>query len=88
MTTSTKLHIGSVDAAGIPTGGSMARAIYDALATLVPLRADEDPTGRSKLAVAVAHGVLTHLQAQSEALYVTLQESQGPVDHIVSVNVG
>jgi hypothetical protein len=88
MTISTKLHIGSVDATGIPTGGSMARAIYDALATLVPLHAGEDPNGRSKLAVAVAQGVLTHLQAQSGALYVTLQTGAGPVDHVVSVNVG
>ena len=88
MTTSAKLHIGSVGATGIPAGGSMARAIYDALATLVPLHADEDPNGPSKLTVAVAQGVLTHPQAQSRALYVTLQAGSGPVDRVVFVKVG
>jgi hypothetical protein len=63
---------GSVGADGRPTSGSMARAIYDSLAALVPLHPDEDPAGRSKLAVAVADGVISHLKTQTGALHGTV----------------
>lgn len=77
---------GSVGGDGRPTSGSMARAIYDSLAALVPLHAVEDPTGRSKLAVAVADGVITHLKAQAGALHGSINVS-GVGNHDFNVTV-
>jgi hypothetical protein len=66
---------GSVGADGKPTSGSMSRAIFDSLVALVPLHPDEDPVGRSKLAVAVADGVIAHLKAQAGALHGSVNVS-------------
>ena len=63
----TSLVAGTVQDNGTPSSGSMAAAIYQALNAQVPLRADEDPRGRSVIAVAVATGVINYLKANSAA---------------------
>jgi hypothetical protein len=80
------LYVGDLTGSGVPAAGSMARAIYDALAAQIPLRPDEDPHGRSRLAVAVASGVISHLQANAAALHVTVNEGHGPVRRDVTVD--
>ena len=65
----TKLEAGNIQHNGEPSAGSMAAAIYQALKDLAPLGADEDPHGRSKIAVAVAKGVIQHLK-QNQAAFV------------------
>lgn len=80
------LYVGDLTASGEPAPGSMARAIYDSLAAQIPLRADEDPHGRSRLAVAVAAGVINHLQANAAALHVMVNEGAGPVRRDVTVD--
>ena len=47
----------------------MARAIDDALDALVPPHPNEDPTARQKLALAIAHGVIKHLDDNEGALH-------------------
>jgi hypothetical protein len=79
---------GSVGTDGKPTTGSMARAIYDSLVVLVPLHPDEDPVGRTKLAVAVADGVISHLKNQTGALHGTVNVSgSGNKNFNVTVDV-
>jgi hypothetical protein len=80
------LYIGDLTSSGVPAAGSMAAAIYDALVAQVPLRADEDPHGRSQLAVAVATGVINHLVANASALHVTVNEGGGAVRRDVIVD--
>jgi hypothetical protein len=77
MTTTVKLRPGTIDLAGNVTAGSLAKAIDDALLALVPLGADEDPRGRRKLIVAIAQGVVAHLQANQQAFVVPLPDGMG-----------
>jgi len=77
MSSTVKLKAGSIDAAGNLSAGSMARAIDDALAALVPLGAHEDPRGRRKLALAIARGVIDHLAANAGAIMVTVPDTGG-----------
>lgn len=77
MSTTVKLRAGDIDAAGNVTAGSMAKAIDDALLALVPLGANEDPRGRRKLIVAIANGVVAHLQANQEGFVVPLPDGVG-----------
>lgn len=67
-----KLQAGTMNSEGVLSDGSMAKAIDDALATLVPRGPDEDRRGRAKLALAVARGVISHLDAMEGALFVEL----------------
>jgi len=77
MSGTVKLNAGSINAAGVLSAGSMARAIDDALAALVPLGANEDPRGRRKLALAIAQGVINHLSANAGAIMVTVPDTAG-----------
>jgi hypothetical protein len=73
-----KLQAGTIDTEGVLSDGSMAKAIDDALATLVPRGPAEDRHGRAKLALAIARGVVGHLDAMEGALFVELPRPQGP----------
>ena len=77
MSSTVKLSVGSLDAVGELTAGSMARAIDDAMAAQVPLGANEDPRGRRKLALAIAQGVIDHLVANAQAIMVTVPDTGG-----------
>jgi hypothetical protein len=77
MSSTVKLSAGSLDAFGQLTAGSMARAIDDAMAALVPLGANEDPHGRRKLALAIARGIIGHLAANAGAIMVTVPDTGG-----------
>jgi hypothetical protein len=77
MSSTVKLNAGSINAAGQLSAGSMARAIDDAMAALVPLGANEDPRGRRKLALAIARGVINHLAANAGAIMVTVPDTGG-----------
>jgi hypothetical protein len=72
MSSNVKLRVGSLNAAGELTAGSMARAIDDAMAALVKPGANEDLRGRRKLALAIAQGVIDHLVANAQAIMVTV----------------
>jgi hypothetical protein len=72
MSSTVKLRVGSLDALGQLTAGSMARAIDDAMVAQVKLGANEDPHGRRKLALAIAQGVIDHLVANAQAIMVTV----------------
>lgn len=88
MSATVKLRAGTIDVAGNLTAGSMAKAIDDALAALVPLGANEDPRGRRKLVLAVAQGVVSHLKA-NETAFVALHPdgSGGTYDLAVRIDV-
>jgi hypothetical protein len=77
MSSTVKLVVGSFDSAGQLTPGSMSRAIDDAMTVQVPLRANEDPHGRRKLALAIAQGVIEHLVAKAQAIMVTVPDTVG-----------
>jgi hypothetical protein len=81
MSSTVRLDAGSIDTGGNLTAGSMARAIADALDTLVPLGAHEDPRGRRKLALAIARGVIGHLAANAGAIMVTVPDTSGGSTH-------
>jgi hypothetical protein len=67
---------------------TMAADIETALALLVPLGADEDPIGRHKLALAVARGVLKHINDKAGALHVNVKDgSTGTIDRSVAVEI-
>jgi hypothetical protein len=89
MSATVKLRAGALDGAGTLTPGSMARAIEDALAALVPLAKHEDPLLRRKLVLAVAQGVISHLKA-NETAFVALHPdgSGGTYDLAVRIDVG
>jgi hypothetical protein len=55
-------------------GESMAKEIDVALATLMPIP-PTDPTDRRRLFVAIARGVLAHLQKNPQAIHVTVSGS-------------
>ena len=82
MSNTVKLRVGTLDAlTGELTSGSMARAIDDALAVLVPPGPDEDLHGRRKLALAVAQGVIDHLVANAASIMVTVRNNTGTGTH-------
>ena len=64
-------------AGGALTPGSMAADIEAALEGEVPLGANEDPTGRQKLALAIARGVLKHLRDNASSVHVTVPDTVG-----------
>ena len=72
------------------TPGSMAREIADALDALVPPHPKEDPTARQKLALAIAQGVIKHLNDNEGALMVNVRDSTtgSPITRPVTVDVG
>ncbi len=89
MSATVKLRAGALQADGTLTAGSMSRAIADALNTLVPPRPDEEPMARSKLALAIALGVIGHLDANEGALMVAVPDTgAATVQRTVTVDVG
>jgi hypothetical protein len=87
MSASVKLRAGSLNASGELEVGSMARAIDDRLATLVPIGAGEDPHGRRKLILAIAQGVIDHLVANHDAFVVTVPVGAGTVERFVRIDI-
>jgi hypothetical protein len=79
MSTTVKLHTGTLNVSARQlSAGSMARAIDDAMRILVPLTAGEDSLGRQKLALAIAHGVITYLNDHEAAFVVDVPNIGGP----------
>jgi hypothetical protein len=77
MSATVKLRAGTIDSVGNLTTGSLAQAIDDALLSLVPLGANEDPRGRRKLVLAVAQGMIAHLKANETAFVALLPDGAG-----------
>jgi hypothetical protein len=74
------LRVGEIDGSTeTPPHSSMASAIERAMTQLVPLGADENPIGRRKLALAIARGVLQHLQSHAGSLHVKVPNTGGGV---------
>lgn len=89
MSATVKLRAGVLQADGTLTAGSMSRAIADALDALVPLRPDEEPMARRKFALAIAQGVIGHLDANEGALMVAVPFTVAPIVQMpVTVDVG
>jgi hypothetical protein len=89
MSEHVRLRPGTLDEHGNLSMGSMARAIDDALAALIPVGGNEDVRGRRKLALAIARGVIGHLNANEGALVVVLPDASGStVEKPVRVDVG
>jgi hypothetical protein len=89
MSAAVRLRPGAFQDDGSLTPGSMSRAIADALDALVPPRPDEEPTARRKLALAIAQGVIGHLDANEGALEVRVPLSGGRTVTVpVTVDVG
>ncbi|MCY7399449.1 MAG: hypothetical protein LH477_00545 [Nocardioides sp.] len=89
MSATVKLRAGSLQADGTLSDGSMSRAIADALDVLVPPRPDEEPMARRKLALAIAQGVIGHLDANEGALMVAVPNTgAATVQTAVTVDVG
>jgi len=86
MSSTVKLRAGSIDAAGNLQAGSLAKAIDDALAALVEVKAGEDPRGRRKLALAIAQGVVNHLVANQDAFVVNVAIGGGTVERFVRID--
>jgi hypothetical protein len=84
----TKLIRGTITASGaITPSTSMAAAIEREMNNQVPLGAGEDPRGRRRLAVAIATGVIDHLQAQEKAFVVNVRDSGGtPIERPVRID--
>jgi hypothetical protein len=66
------LKAGAIQANGTLPADSMAAAIEAAMNELVPPRANEDPMGRRKMALAIARGVIKHLGANASSITVTV----------------
>ena len=82
-----KLRAGSLNlVSGELEAGSMARAIDDRLATLVPIGAGEDPRGRRKLILAIAQGVIDHLVANQDAFVVSVPAGGGSIDRFTRID--
>jgi hypothetical protein len=64
----------------------MAKAIDDALAVLVEVKAGEDPRGRRKLALAIAQGVVNHLAANDDAFVVNVADGAGTIERTVRID--
>jgi hypothetical protein len=94
MSESVKLRIGA-PTPGLPlapgqalAAGSMGAAIEAAMNFQVPLGADEDPIGRRKLALAIAQGVIGHLQASQQAFVVNVRDGGGsPIERTTRIDV-
>ena len=71
------------------TGGpdSMAKRIESELASLVPVRADEDPVARRKLCVAIARGVVQYLYAERASITMQVPTSGSTTNRAVSMSV-
>ena len=65
--------------------GSMARAIEEEMELQVPYGANEDKAGRKKLALAIARGVIRHLNDNEGAFTVVVPA--GPLPKTVTVNI-
>jgi hypothetical protein len=88
MSDTVKLQPGAL-VNGVLTPGSMSRAIADALDALIPPRPGEESTGRKQLALAIAQGVIGHLDAREGALMVEVPSTGGAVTKKpVTVDVG
>jgi hypothetical protein len=83
-----QLHVGAVGGTGDLTPNSMAAAIYDALASQVPLGANEDRLPRQKLAIAIAAGVIGHLQGNAGAFHLNVSDSGVAIDRSMTIEVG
>ena len=80
------LHAGKL-VGKVLTPDSMAHSIEVALEDLVPLGVDEDPIARRKLVLAIARGVLQHLEAHSASLHVTVPNTGGGGTHQQPVTI-
>ena len=63
------------------TPGSMAWEIERALQELVPVRANENPVARRKLALAIARGVILHLYNEIDAFHTTVANAPPIATH-------
>ena len=82
----TKLISGTL-AGGVLTSGSMSRMIFDALNTLTPMSANENPIARQNLALAIAQGVIGHLKAQESAFSVDVSDAGGAITRTLTIDV-
>ena len=73
MSATVKLRVGTL-AGGVLEAGSMALAIEQAMNAQVPRPLYEDPSGRQKLALAIATGVIDHLVSNAAAIDVTIPD--------------
>jgi hypothetical protein len=88
MSTSVRLRIGTIEATGDLTPGSMAEAMYQSLNSLIKPHPDEDPKGRQKLMIAIATGVINHLIANKAAFSVTVPDTvAGETTHEQTVTI-
>jgi hypothetical protein len=79
MSTNVKLSTGSLSVSARQlSADSMAREIDEAMTFLVPLATGEDSLGRQKLALAIAHGVITYLNSHQAAFVVDVPNIGGP----------
>ena len=85
MSDPTKLLIGQVSGSAL-TDDSMAQEIYDELVAQAPLGTLEDPLPRQKLAIAIAAGVIRHLQKHGQAFHVDVADSGVAKDRRITVD--
>lgn len=76
---------GEFDAAA--NANTMAREIYDALVEVIPLAPAEDPAVRQRLAIAIARGVLRHLEKNAAAFRVKVTALNAETKGSLSVSV-
>jgi len=82
MSSTVKLRIGTMDASGVLEAGSMARAIEEAMVEQVPYGPAEDPHGRRKFALAIAKGVIRHLNENPGAIMTRVRNNTGTGTHL------
>jgi hypothetical protein len=82
MSSTVKLRIGTMDSSGVLEAGSMARAIEEAMVEQVPYGPDEDPHGRRKFALAIAKGVIRHLNENPGAIMTRVRNNTGTGTHL------
>jgi hypothetical protein len=82
-----KLVIGSIDpATKLLETDTMAFEIFDELVKQAPLAAGEDPVHRERFAIAVAAGVIRHLQKHGQAFHVDVSDSATAIDRRITVD--
>lgn len=70
-----------------PATVSMAKEMEDALASLIPPPVNDNPDARRKLFIAIATGVINHLQQNAQAITVDVPLPTGTVTLPVKINV-
>jgi hypothetical protein len=81
------LRSGRFETNGSLTTGSLSATIERAINELVPLGANEDPVGRRKLALAIARGVVKHIQDNVGSFHVTVRNLTNSGTHQQSPTV-